>query len=252
MALRDGLIGSWCPSLGPTANTMLDRSGRNNHGTLTNMDAASDWVQSGGYGALDFDGVNDYILIPRRSWYDQLVGDKTVQAWLKTSTPGASFRTVISRDKTFTLTLQSSVFITYDWATASVKSSGVNVADGTWKHLVVRVRAGVTNGSQLYINGVTAGAAFTYSTQAGNVTNDISIMTGLSAANAVVAEYVNGQADDLAVWNRPLTDSEIQQIYQMRRGGWLQQPRRRTYGFVAAGFRAYWARRQGQIIGGGL
>lgn len=251
MALRDGLIGSWCPSLGATAYTILDRSDRNNHGTLTNMDAASDWVQSGGYGALDCDGINDYILIPRRSWYDQLTGDKTVQAWLRTSTPGSSFRTVISRDKTFAISLLNSVFITYDWAAASVKSSGVNVADGAWKHLLVRVRAGVTNGSQLYINGVTAGAAFTYLTQTGNPTNDISMMTGLSAANAPVTEHVNGQTDDLAVWNRPLTDSEIRQLYQQGRGGWLRERRRRVFGYVPPTFRAAWIQRS-KLIGGGV
>ena len=232
MALRAGLIGSWCPSLGPTANTMLDRSGRNNHGTLTNMDAGSDWVQSGGYGALDFDGTNDYILIPRRSWYDQLTGDKTVQAWVKTSTPGATFRTVISRDKTFSITLSSGFFGTFDWTASAFRSSGISVADGTWKHLLVRVRAGVTNGSQCYINGVVAGSAFTYSIQTGNTTNDLTIMTAFSAANAVVAEYVMGQADDLAVWNRPLTDSEIRQLNQQGRGGWLRERRRRQFFFV--------------------
>ncbi len=251
MGLREGLVGAWCPSLGPTAGTLLDRSGRNNHGTLVSMDQSTDWVQSGGAGALDFDGTNDYVLIPLRSWYDQLTGNKTVSAWVKTSSPGGSFRTVISRDKTFSITLQNSVFGIYSWADVAFRSSGVNVADGRWHHLLVRVNAGVAAGSQCYVDGVAAGAAFLYSTQAGNATNDISICTALSATNAVFPEYVNCQADDLAVWNRPLTDSEIRQLYQRGRGGWLREPRRRELFFVPPTFRAAWIQRA-KLIGGGV
>ena len=59
--LLTGLVGAWCPSLGPSGYTLLDRSGRGNHGTLTNMDAASDWVGTPGGWALDYDGTNDYV-----------------------------------------------------------------------------------------------------------------------------------------------------------------------------------------------
>jgi hypothetical protein len=42
---------------------LLDRSGYGNHGTLTNMDAGTDWVGSQYGWALDFDGVDDYVSI---------------------------------------------------------------------------------------------------------------------------------------------------------------------------------------------
>lgn len=65
--LRKLMVGSWCPSLGYTGDLLLDRIG-NNHGTLTNMDPATDWVASSGAGrggyALDFDGSNDYVSLP--------------------------------------------------------------------------------------------------------------------------------------------------------------------------------------------
>ena len=47
MALTDGLQGWWCPSLDDAGNgttTLTDLSGNGNHGTLTNMDPATDWV----------------------------------------------------------------------------------------------------------------------------------------------------------------------------------------------------------------
>lgn len=60
-----GLVGAWVPTLGPTGSTLRDISGYGNHGTLTLMDPATDWVIGGnpripGY-ALDFDGDNDHV-----------------------------------------------------------------------------------------------------------------------------------------------------------------------------------------------
>jgi hypothetical protein len=40
---------------------LRDWSGYGQNGTLTNMDAVTDWVTSGGRYALDFDGVNDFV-----------------------------------------------------------------------------------------------------------------------------------------------------------------------------------------------
>ena len=59
--LWDGLVGAWMPSLGVTGDTLRDVSGNGSHGTLTNMDAATDWVATSKGLALDFDGVNDYV-----------------------------------------------------------------------------------------------------------------------------------------------------------------------------------------------
>jgi hypothetical protein len=59
--LWDGLVGAWMPSLGVTGDTLRDVSGNGNHGTLTNMDSATDWVTTSKGLALDFDGVNDYV-----------------------------------------------------------------------------------------------------------------------------------------------------------------------------------------------
>jgi hypothetical protein len=58
--LKNGLVAAWIPSLGATGYRLVDRVG-SNHGVLTNMDAASDWVVSNNNLALDFDGTSDYV-----------------------------------------------------------------------------------------------------------------------------------------------------------------------------------------------
>ncbi len=45
--LWDGLLGAWLPALGPTGWTLFDVGGRGQHGILTSMDPATDWVTAG-------------------------------------------------------------------------------------------------------------------------------------------------------------------------------------------------------------
>jgi hypothetical protein len=72
-------VAAWIPSLDTAGNgttTLTDLVGSNN-GTLTNMDAATDWVadtDAGGVRALDTDGTNDYIA----TTYDSNVIQNTV------------------------------------------------------------------------------------------------------------------------------------------------------------------------------
>lgn len=61
--LWKGLVGAWMPSFGVTGNTLKDVSGNGNDGTLTNMDAASDWVGTSKGLALDFDGSNQSVQV---------------------------------------------------------------------------------------------------------------------------------------------------------------------------------------------
>jgi len=60
--LGHGCVGWWEMNVG-SGLVVPDISGQNNHGTMTNMDAATDWVQGrrGGEWALEFDGVDDCV-----------------------------------------------------------------------------------------------------------------------------------------------------------------------------------------------
>jgi hypothetical protein len=58
-----GLVGAWVPALGVTGGILFDQSPYKRHGTLTNMDASTDWL-IGKYGyTLDFDNTNEEVLI---------------------------------------------------------------------------------------------------------------------------------------------------------------------------------------------
>lgn len=58
-ALWRGLVSAWCPSLGPTGNTLFDAAGVNN-GTLTNMEPETDWVVGEKGVSLELGGTDEY------------------------------------------------------------------------------------------------------------------------------------------------------------------------------------------------
>mgnify|MGYP003394682368 FL=1 len=102
-SLRDGLVGAWSPaaqgrSIGATGYTVPDLSGLGNHGTLTNMDAATDWVTTGGYPSLDFDGVNDHV--PCGNVRVPFLGTYSISIWCYPRT-WADFVCPMERGNTF-------------------------------------------------------------------------------------------------------------------------------------------------------
>jgi len=64
-SLRQGLVFAACPSLGASGLSLIDRSGRNNHGTLVNMAGQNNWRGNGSGVALSLDGVDDSLSVGR-------------------------------------------------------------------------------------------------------------------------------------------------------------------------------------------
>jgi hypothetical protein len=84
--LARGLVGCWIFNEG-TGNMVYDLSGYGNHGTLTNMDPATDWVGGKHGWALDLDGSNDAISIQGSVAYISLIDrTSTIEIWMKLAT----------------------------------------------------------------------------------------------------------------------------------------------------------------------
>jgi hypothetical protein len=76
---------------------------------------------------------------------------------------------------------------------------------------------------------------------------------GIGYRFGVNSDFYSGFTDDLRIYSRTLAPPEIRQLYIGGRGYGLlpERPRRRGKA-AAAVFKAYWARRQSQLIGGGV
>ena len=249
--LWDGVVGAWCPSLGQTGLRLHDNSRSVSWGTLTNMDATTDWILSGGQYALNFAGTR------RVSTSRPLISGTqgfTLSVWVfLTGTTG--YRTVCGNYGSGNST---GVQITIWQATGGVPanaptvyygSTAINATTGAaanvWNH-VAATRSG--NAVTIFLNGVQVGSG----TNTGSVGASRNWTLGQDTDST--AEPMIGYIDDHAVYARPMTPDEIRRLYLLGRGGMYERRRRtlRRVGVEQAGFRAYWARRQNQIIGGGV
>ena len=255
MALSDGLVGYWSAWQGSSGYRLLDRTGRGNHGTLTNMDAGTDWVGATVQGrsgfALDFDGSNDFVSasnLPTRGNADLI----SIGGWF--FGPAASYT---FSNYFFSIPLDSSGSNGIDFTNpqavrfnlfgSGVSNLSINTTidlRGKWTFLV-----GVFDGAKglVYADGVLSAQA---NHTAGASTASRQFNLGRFGSFGGFAAIRCAEA---FVFYRALAASEVQQIYNLG-PGWYQPYRKRGYGYAvaAAGFKPYWHRRETQIIGGGL
>ena len=154
-------------------------------------------------GAFTFDGSNDYINFGNSSTVQQSSG--TLSAWAKASSPGGGYRGIIAKQGAYGLFYTDSVLVAYDWAADAPRSTGVNIADNTWKNLVLTYQSGVSNGTRIYINGDLV------LTTTITVLNQINNLFGGAEANA--SQFSACQASSFKMHNRVLTATEVLQNY---------------------------------------
>ena len=256
--ILQGLVGAWCPSLGPSGYTLLDRSGRGQHGTLTNMDAGSDWVGTSGGWALDFDGSNDCVLIGSPPSLSGALARMTKSIWIRpaqTAVQKYVFADFNNAGTTSRLSISHDSKARAFQNTATSVASTTTLATSQWYHVVVTRNDGTGASStglmSLYLNGrLEATASYSYTSPALQVSGE-----QLSRSNATFGDYYSGMSDEAAIWSRDLSAPEVWQLYQAGRGGLgrLLTPQRRSYAFrvPAAAVKSYLFVNRGQVIGGG-
>ena len=247
MSLRQGLIGGWCPSLGPTAGTLLDRSAFRRHGTMTNMDPSTDWVGDVGGYALKFRGGAQYVGVSMQS---PTAGDFAVSVWHKNLRTGAGdWDTIVSFGALpgFMLNAYS------NQTTRRYTARRAGVADivigstayelNRWNHVVYSQRNGL---GTIYLNGV-ADSSPTL-TNGFVASNDPNFLTIGSYYQGQFSISVDGLIDDVILCNTAISESAILNLYSLGRGGIYRQQRRTRYASV----RRFRRRQYAQLVGGGI
>lgn len=252
--LWDGRVFSVCPSIqGPSGLRLWDTSGRGNHGTLTNMDAPTDLVRSAGQYALDFDGSNDYVQLSRAANIQTLceVSTATIAIWVyprstsrnayiadwNASGASESARIEMSGGNMTAGRIGGSVFSGFSGAIQTSAAPALN----QWHHIAI---ARTSSGQKLWWNGVLDATNTT-----GIVTNTTTTIPTIGRGGQINSLYANAIIDDIIIYNRAISDGEAR-LLARRRGVSYEMPRDVVEG--SSGFQAAWARRQGQIIGGGV
>lgn len=210
-----GLVGYWTfDGADMNGATAYDRSGQSNNGALTNGPKPVKGISGQ---ALEFDGVDDYVDLPNNSIL-QVNDSYSVFAWAKVVGPTVDANqreSVVGR-------YFSSDYIQYDY----------DLNGGTWKFDIT------TLGTNPAVISITSPSSIRAWTQVGYVYNGSNItvyINGTENTSAVAtgeSQYYNqkwqigdngsgpdyqfnGQIDEVRVYNRALSPSEILDLYQV-------------------------------------
>ena len=226
-----GLVSWW-----RAEGNATDAAGGNN-GVLLN-DATFGTGEAGQ--GFSFDGINDLVKIPKAANLD--VGNQvTIEFWMKAS-PGNAMNTyqgLVTSDffgieiaNGYVLgPLGVEFFISTDGGasvspssypdTATVNGGGAQVSAGVWHHV-----AGTYDGTklQLYIDGQPWGVPNYHTGAISPMLANSFVAIGAEdgrtiCPDCVGSRYFNGQIDEPAIYNRALSQSEIQSIYNAGSAG---------------------------------
>ena len=201
-ATPTGLVAAYSFNAG-SGTTVADTSGNGRTGTIS----GATWSMQGKFGnALSFDGVNDWVTVADAPSLDLTTG-MTLEAWVFPTTSNG-VRDIIIKEGSgvdvYNLYArngagrpESNVFI----GGTNRAAQGTVLATDVWTHV-----AGTYDGAtvRLFINGVQAASTA--------IVGAISTSTGplRIGGNKLWGEFFQGRIDEIRIYNRALTQTEIQ------------------------------------------
>jgi prepilin-type N-terminal cleavage/methylation domain-containing protein len=218
---HSGLVGYWSFDEG-TGTIAYDLSGYGNNGTLNNFNftATSGWTTGKIGKALIFDGSNDWVRVSSSTSLD-INKNISVFAWVNRSRI-VDWERVVGKfywsggnTGSWELDLGQGYLvcrfnINGIWVYANAPA-GTNNATGTWYFVGC-----VYDGSRLYnyVNGELKATSMA----SGNITTTTyPLAIGTTSDGASIQNVIQGIIDEVRIYNRALSDSEIKALYEATR-----------------------------------
>lgn len=245
-----GVVGAWAPCLGPSGTRLHDHSGRANWGTLTDRTPVDAWVVQSGQYALDFagggtdrvEGISPISLatfsqpFTWSAWIRVRAyrGSSAIPPYTNTYFPIASIGTanfqmaslgLINKQVNLLASSNGSSWTIGD--PPSGNGIGTTQIDaGVWVHVAASRSAGGVYTA--WLNGKNDGTR----TLASNLQfNNNTLRIGSHYALNTIFD-ADGFVDDLTIWDRELQFGDMQELYQIGRGGmYTPRRRRRAYSY---------------------
>jgi hypothetical protein len=177
-----------------SGTTAADSSGGNRPGTLVN---GPTWVAGKNGGALRFDGTNDYVTIGSRP----LSATFTLSAWVNNPQNNV-YETIASFGSYRQFSISYGYLAFWDGNGSEYRFGAMPA--GSWQHVAFSY-----DGSTLraYLNGAPLGTPLTRSIPA---TSGETLFGAWPRSSSVREDLLSGSLDDIRIYDRALTQTEIQ------------------------------------------
>jgi hypothetical protein len=200
------------------------------------MDPSTDWVVSGGKGALDFDGSNDVVRCTVNNFL-QKTTPFTLSAWVYAKSTNVQMNIF----STWKYNQQSgwqffvdvsntpSVAFLSLGATYYQANSKTLLSINKWTHILCTSFGANFSNVEFFINGVNGGKTTPITNDPGALDSK-SLSIGAREANVSYNDtFLNGQIDDIRIYSRALSESEIRLLASERGIGLKPERLRNRY-----------------------
>jgi len=223
-----GLVGHWTFDGSKMTSNVADSSGNGNHGYLQGQISTTTKIGKIGQ-SIQFDGIDDRVNVPDSSQFT-ISGPFAVSAWIKMNN-ASGFRlvskaTIAATQAEWGMGTSGAgsayYFQLYSGGSAANNCSAnvTSAATGdvnTWVHLLVQYSgSGGCGGISIYRNGeiqsvttVNSGSGFS---SFSNTSAPVNI-GALFNDDPTYKSYARGLIDDVRIFNRTLSSTEIRQLY---------------------------------------
>ncbi len=211
--LQEGLVAYY-----PFNDNQLDESGSGNNGQSTGGTSVPDRLGNDN-AAFQFDGIDDFITVPDDNSLDLTLFTLSGWMYLNEAVPDGGFYNMFFKgeagdpaNSNYAFSVNSdqnlSMFYEYDAGTNVSITGSTSINIGEW-YLFSTTFDGLE--LKLYINGVEE-ASISQTNLPG--TNDAPVFIGTNTSGT---SFVNGILDDLRMFNRALTASEVLELYNLEK-----------------------------------
>jgi hypothetical protein len=238
--LSNGLVGYWTfdgKNTNWNTGTTADVSGQGNTGTLVAMSTSTSGTIGKIGQAFSFDGAASYIAEPNSSL--NVGATFTMTGWMKVNRARSDFHVILSKGPKTTghyeiyiaVTTGELRFFSPDLANSDV-GSGYTIDDGKWHHVAISY-----NGSTMtfYVDGSQVATQVV----SGTISNQTALLDIGKEAAVESPKFFSGSLDDLRIYNRALSPTEIQQLYQA--GGGVTQDTSNPQVLTRGGLVGHWS-----------
>lgn len=222
--VNDNSLNAWLP----LDNDVKDYKGSNDGTAFGNAHLNRTYSIMGG-GSYDFDGTGDYINLSRNTELDSMIdGNHTISMWVKSSSTTSPMRIWGMADAgtgthAVLFNYPSTGYLKYYEGSGvdaeALTSATSNINNGKWRFVVFRI--GGTNQS-IFVDGVYD----TSRTKVAGTSSDNNF--GIGWDGVTNSQMFNGQIDEVKIYNRSLTATEIKIMYDAALWAGLTVPRAAT------------------------